>query len=363
VRTHADRLIAAQRLLAGEGAIDAFWFQDPSDIRWLSGFSGSVAQIVLRSSGATLIVDSRYAEQALAQVPDCHVVTGATAAVRETLLGSAVRGCRRVGFDDRRTSVADWQRLKQSIEGQLVGQSSPLSALRSTKDSEEIARIERAARAADLAYSEVRPMLGTLAMTERDVRDELELRMRRYGADAAAYPTIVAAGPNSAFPHHRPTERLIREGDSVVIDVGAEVDGYRSDMTRTVLVGEVESLLSRLYAAVHATQQAIVATVAPGVVAGDLDEMSRELLAEFEDLVAHATGHGVGLDIHESPWLRRDSTEVLQVNHVVTVEPGLYRVGVGGVRIEDLLLVETTGSRALTTSPKDPSCRQSAPMT
>jgi Xaa-Pro aminopeptidase len=134
-------------------------------------------------------------------------------------------------------------------------------------------------------------------------------------------------------------------------------------MTRTVLLGDVDPDLEQMYVAVSTAQRAVVAAVRPGVVAGSLDQLARDSLSEFGDFILHATGHGVGLDIHEAPWLRNGSTDELQVHHVVTVEPGLYRVGVGGVRIEDLLLVEPTGSRTLTTSPKEPSCPQSAPTT
>lgn len=358
---HLDRLNAVRGLF--EDDLDTLLISDPSDVRWASGFRGSVAQLIVRKDGATLIVDPRYGDQAAEQATDCEVLVGASVAARDDLLRTALLESRRTGFDERCTTVGEWRRLCGLIGGELVGKDKPLARLRSVKDSSETAAIEQAAAIADQAYLAVRAMLGTSSMTEQDVRDELEARMRGFGANSAAYPTIVASGPNSALPHHLPTNRRIREGDSVVIDVGAEVDGYRSDMTRTLLIGDVDPSLRRMFDAVLLAQRTVVSAVRPGVVAGSLDHLARDTMSEFGVFIMHATGHGVGLDIHEAPWLRNGSSEVLQEGHVVTVEPGLYRVGVGGVRIEDLLLVESTGSRTFTTSPKDPLCLQSAPTT
>ena len=361
MQTRSQRLTALRTLIESE--VDALLINDPTDVRWATGFSGSAAYLVVHKGGVSLVVDPRYGDQAREQSPECEVLVGATVAARDETLRSVLTGSRKVGFDERTMTVGEWRRLSGLIEGEGVGLDKPLAGLRSVKDATEIEAIERAATIAGRAFQDVRGMVGTSTMTELDIRDELESRMRTYGATGEAYPTIVASGPNAAFPHHRPTERLIREGDSVVIDVGAEVDGYRSDMTRTLLIGDVDPQLKQMFDAVSTAQRAVVAAVRPGVVAGTLDQLARELLSEHGESILHATGHGVGMDIHESPWLRNGSNDVLQVHHVVTVEPGLYRVGVGGVRIEDLLLVEPTGSRTLTTSPKDPSCPQSAPTT
>lgn len=361
MQPHERRLTALWALI--ESDVDALLISDVRDVRWASGFDGSAALLVIRKSGATLIVDPRYGDQAHDQAPQCAVLVGATVTSRDDLLRSLLRGCHKVGFDERRTTVGEWKRLCGLIDCDFIALSGPVATLRSVKDAVEIEAIERAATIASHSFLDVRAMVGVSAMTELDVRDELVSRMRAYGADDEAYPTIVASGPNSAFPHHQPTKRLIQEGDSVVIDVGAEVDGYRSDMTRTLFVGHVDPRLADMFAAVLVAQQTVVEAVRPGVVAGELDRLAREVLCDHEDLILHATGHGVGMDIHEAPWLRSGSRDVLDVHHVVTVEPGLYRVGVGGVRIEDLLLVEPSGSRTLTLSPKDPLCPQSAPTT
>lgn len=185
--------------------------------------------------------------------------------------------------------------------------------------------------------------------------------MRRHGADGPSYETIVATGPNAARPHHRPTDQLLSEGDAVVIDVGGLVDGYHSDMTRTYLLGKVDSVLQTMLDVVSEAQQRGVAAVRAGELPSEIDRICRTFITEagFGPEFVHGTGHGVGLNIHESPWLRAQSNEPLRDGEVVTVEPGVYRVGLGGVRIEDLLLVRAAGSTTLTHTPKDSLCLQS----
>jgi Xaa-Pro aminopeptidase len=236
---------------------------------------------------------------------------------------------------------------------------------RRVKDRGEIARIEFACRCADAALAEVAPTLGD-GLTEADVRTELEYRMRRHGADGPSYDTIVSSGPShSARPHHDPTDRRIIEGDTVVIDVGALVDGYHSDMTRSYVVGEPSREQADLYAVLAAIQQAGLESVAAGVAAADVDAVCRTLAldAGYEEWFLHSTGHGVGLQIHEDPFESPTSTQTLVAGDVVTVEPGLYRVGFGGFRIEDLVEVVDGGRRILTASPKDTPCLPSRPTT
>jgi Xaa-Pro aminopeptidase len=233
--------------------------------------------------------------------------------------------------------------------------------MRRVKTEAEIARMQLAAHATDMALSEVQTMLEnalSFEITERDVRDELEYKMRRFGADGPSYETIVATGVNSVKPHHRPTDAIIREGDSVVIDVGGLVDGYHSDMTRTYLIGQVSPDLAAIHDLVLYAQREGVSAVRPGVSGASVDEICRSIITQAgygADFI-HGTGHGVGLQIHEMPWVRTDFIEPLQCGEVVTVEPGVYRVGVGGVRIEDLILVTATSSQTLTLSQKESLC-------
>ena len=241
-----------------------------------------------------------------------------------------------------------------------------IARLRRIKDDGELARMALAASIADDALAAVAPMLADTP-TEADVRDELEHRMRRLGADGPSYDTIVASGPdNAARPHHETGRRTIVEGDTVIIDVGALVDGYHSDMTRTFVIGEPTTRAARgLRARARAAQLAGLEAIAAGVAARDIDAACRDLFADagYGDWYIHGTGHGVGLDIHEDPFSSTVSSDELLVGDVVTVEPGLYRGGFGGVRIEDLVAVTADGGRRLTHLSKDTPCLPSPPTT
>lgn len=357
----AGRASRAWETVAGSG-VAAVLVVDPLDIRWLTGFTGS-AGIVVLGPRPVLVVDGRYGEQAAEETS----ASGSSAEVVVAQHGSTVDDeavrlvSGAVGFDPAVTTVARTARWRAAGAPALV-EVGGFAALRMVKEPDELARIERAAAITDraLALTEVRP-----GATEEDVRNRLEETMRREGADGPGYGTIVASGPNSALPHHRPTSRDIRLGDAVVIDAGAEVDGYRSDMTRTTGVGAVDPILSSWWEIVAEAQEAGVAAVRPGATGDDVDRAVRLVLDRHGvgEWFVHGTGHGVGLAIHEGPWLRRGSIDVLEEGMVVTVEPGLYRRDVGGVRIEDLLVVTRTASRHLTHSPKDAPCPQSAPTT
>jgi Xaa-Pro aminopeptidase len=224
------------------------------------------------------------------------------------------------------------------------------------KDDGEVARIEAACAIADAALERVSPRLDD-GPTEAAFALELDTEMRRLGADDISFETIVASGPNGSRPHHQPSDRVIERGDLVVLDFGALVDGYHSDMTRTIPVGGADALTDeqrRMVEVVRAAQAAGVAAVAPGVGTGVVDHACREVIAEagWADLYVHGTGHGVGLDIHEDPRVATSVDTPLVPGHVVTVEPGVYRPGHGGVRIEDTVVVTAEGRRALTHAPK-----------
>ena len=232
------------------------------------------------------------------------------------------------------------------------------------KTPEELGKIERAATIADESLAVVLSH-GIIGLTEQDVRDRLDAEMASLGSDAPSFPTIVATGPNGVHPHHEPTGAVIRDGDMVVIDMGATVGGWMSDMTRTVRVGHVSAELDSMHELVLQAQLAGIAAVRPGVTGREVDEAVRVVFraAGVEHEFVHGTGHGVGTVIHEQPILNRSCETALMEGEVVTVEPGLYREGVGGVRIEDLVVVTTTGCRILTRTPKELSCPPSAPTT
>ena len=345
---------------------DALVVFDLNNIRWLTGFTGSAGTLIVRPDEMVFVTDGRYGEQARAQFAAsgaaARVVVGTSAAIMREGMEQALNGARAVAVDPTEVTQAQFETLRGQTSASLVTLGGVVQHLRRRKTAAEIARMRRAAACTDAALAEVERMMSDRP-TERDVRDELEYRMRRHGADGPSYDTIVATGPNGARPHHRPTSTVIEEGHLVVIDVGGLVDGYHSDMTRTYLIGDVDPVLRRMHDVVRESQLAGLAAVRAGVTAGDVDKTCRDIIVDagFGGEFIHSTGHGVGLQIHEQPWVRTGLSEPLQSREVVTVEPGVYREGLGGVRIEDLVVVTDTGCDILTETPKDISCLQLAP--
>jgi Xaa-Pro aminopeptidase len=340
---------------------------DLTNVRWLTGFTGSAGWAVVGPDRLVLGTDGRYADRAADELRaagvEAEIVIERSRPALQARLVEVLRAAQRVAADPHHLTHAAWSELAADVDLQALR--GVVEAERRVKDAAEIERIALAASIATRALAAVAPMLGD-GLTEADVRDELDHRMRRLGADGPSYDTIVAAGPDhAARPHHLPTRRAIEEGDDVVIDVGALVDGYHSDMTRTYVVGEPTSRQQEWFALVADAQAAGLAVVGPGVAAGDVDRAAREVfeLAGVADLFVHGTGHGVGLQIHEDPFEVATSTDVLVEGDVVTVEPGLYRAGVGGCRIEDLVVVTDSGHRNLTSAPKDTPCLPSPPTT
>src|SRR2546421_4419142 len=269
----------------------------------------------------------------------------------------AARGLGRLGLEADSVTWAQQRRFASDVfsEVELVPTEGVIEALRRVKDAGEIARIAEAARIADEALAAVRPLLRQ-GVTEREVALGLDYEMRRLGADGSSFETIVGSGPNGAKPHARPTDRQIAPGELVVIDFGAIVDGYCSDMTRTLCVGEPsEDIALRMAAVVKESQREGVAAVKAGVRGRDVDGTCRAVIADagWGEAFIHGTGHGVGLEIHEAPRVASTSDDGLATGHVVTVEPGVYLAEHGGVRIEDTVVVTDEGCTVLTNAPKD----------
>ncbi|MBA3981941.1 MAG: aminopeptidase P family protein [Acidimicrobiia bacterium] len=360
------RAATVRHTMAAAG-LDALLVSNLSDVRWMTGFGGSNGWVVLTSDTLTLVTDGRYGDQAVDQLTatsaEGDVVVERTIGEIRSRLVQLTAGHTSIGAQAQHLSHAEWSALEDEIA--LQPEPNLLRTARRRKDAAELARMQRAAEIAETALADVAPML-TDEPTEADVRDELEYRMRRCGADGPSYDTIVGSGPEqSARPHHRPNRRRIVEGDNVVIDVGALVDGYHSDMTRTFVIGDPSPEQQHRYEAVLAAQLAGLAAVRAGASSVAVDGACRSLLDErgLGDWFVHGTGHGVGLDIHEDPFLRWiDDTELAE-GEVVTVEPGVYREGSGGVRIEDLVTITADGHRSLTAFPKDSPCLPSRPTT
>lgn len=347
--------------------IDALLVSDLTNIRWLTGFSGSNGWVLLSRDDITLVTDGRYGVQAAHQlaaagVPADVLVGTSGTALLQHLVDLAGRH-RHLGFEADHVSFDQHAKWAAAFGTTLVPAAGLVEAARRTKDPAEVEAIARAAAIADAALAEVAPALGD-GFTEAQVRNRLELRMRELGASGPSYDTIVATGPsNAALPHHRPTDTRIEPGHTLIIDVGALVDGYHSDMTRSFVIGEASAHQRELYDLVLAAQMAGVAAVRPGVTTAELDAACRTVIAEagYGEWFSHGTGHGVGLLIHEDPFINAAGGYTLHAGDVVTVEPGLYREGFGGFRVEDLVVVTTDGCRVLTSSPKGSPCLPSPP--
>ncbi len=351
---HGPRVAAIRSRLPLDNGCDTVLFTDLVDVRWLTGFTGSNGWVVLTPDELVLGTDGRYGERARAETASsaATVIAETSRAKLHERLVQALHSARSVGLDPTSTSHAEWRRLAAEIS--LQPTESPVGRQRRIKDAAEIERMSAAAAAADAALADVEPLLFATVdhpVTEADIRNELEYRMRLHGADDRSYETIVASGPDhAARPHHEASHRRIVEGDTVIIDVGALVDGYHSDMTRSYVIGEPTAEQRRIYALVEASHSAGTAALCAGISARTLDSVCRDVFddAGHLDWYLHGTGHGVGLVIHEPPFHSQVSDDELVAGNVVTVEPGLYRVGFGGFRIEDLLVVTETGSQPLT---------------
>jgi Xaa-Pro aminopeptidase len=347
-----------------EHEVDALIVTTLANVRYLTGFSGSAGVLTVTRDAALLTTDGRYRTQSAEQLEragaasQVDIVVGPVAeqrAAAQLLLGGEA-GTERVGLEaDNVTWNAQltWANL---VDGErLVPTSNAVEALRTRKDEAELARMERAAAIADAALFEVLPLMGQ-GVSEELFTLELDTAMRRGGAESTAFETIVAAGENSAKPHHHPGGRRINQGDPVVVDFGATFEGYRSDMTRTFCVdAEPEGELARIFEVVRTSQAAGADAVRPGVSAKEVDDICRQIIAEagWAERFEHGTGHGVGLDIHEAPTVSQLGTAILAPGFVVTVEPGVYVPGHGGVRVEDTLVVTEDGARPLTRFTKD----------
>ena len=332
-----------------------------TNVRYLTGFSGSAALLLVLPDEIVFLTDGRYGGQAGEQLRDAGVearIEVGNPKDQQAHAIAAVAGIARLGLEAgnvtwarQRAFAAEW-----FPETELVPTEGLVEGLRQVKDAGEVARIEQACTIAGEALAHVRHRL-TERPRERDLAVELDSEMRRLGASGPSFETIVASGPNGAKPHARPGDRVIEAGDLVVIDFGAVVDGYCSDTTRTFVVGDWPSdTARRMYEVVAESQARGVEAVQPDAESAAVDRVCREVIAEagWGDAFLHSTGHGVGLDIHEAPWVAATAGGSLAAGNVVTVEPGVYLPEHGGVRIEDTVVVTADGRRALTTSPKDP---------
>jgi len=333
---------------------DAILITRLPNVRYLTGFTGSNGQVLLHAERGVFLTDGRYTEQSRREVPDFERTT------YSAFPASFADACRdlevsRVGFEAGGVSYKLYRDLSEAAEGvELVPTAEEVERLRWVKEPEEIEMIAGAQAVTDDCFERILAKLAE-GMTEREVALEMELTMRQNGADGLAFDSIVAFGESAAEPHHHPSDRDLRRGDVVKLDFGTLYRGYHSDMTRTVAYGEPPQELREIHDLVKAAQQAGIDAVKAGIPGSEADAASRAVIDEAGrgEQFSHSLGHGVGLEIHEGPTLRAKSEDVLPVGAVVTVEPGVYVPGLGGVRIEDMVEVTETGCRPMPRSTRD----------
>ena len=325
------------------------------NLRYLSGFTGSSGALLILPGRSTLFTDPRYRIQA-AQESTCKIRIAKGPLVLDLLAALSKAGVKRIGYEPARMTCDSFEAIKQRLplRASLEPVTGWIEELRMVKSAEELALIRRSvatnSRAFQQTIAHVKP-----GIRERDLAAELEYRMRRLGAEKASFETIVAAGCRSALPHAQPTAARLSPGDLVVVDMGAFQDGYASDMTRMLSVGAPSAKVKRMYRAVLEAQLAAIDAVRPGVSTVRVDAAARRVLACYglDHVFIHSTGHGLGLEIHEPPRLGKRDLYRLRPGMAITIEPGAYIEGFGGVRIEDTVVVTETGCEILTPTPKD----------
>jgi Xaa-Pro aminopeptidase len=350
--------IAALRKQLQEKELDAFLVSQPENRHYLSGFTGSAGYIIVTPQEALLLVDFRYTEQAGQQAPHCEVqrITGR---LEEDLPGFLSRlGGERWGLESAHVTVALYDKVRPVFEQagiELQGLEGTVEKIRAVKEAGEQEALRKAIRLTDEAFAHflawVRP-----GVTEQEAAWEIEKYIREHGGEGLAFPTIIGGGPNGAKPHHAAGERPLQAGEPIVIDMGAVVDSYHADMTRTICLGQPDERFWTIYNLVLAAQERAEKGIRAGIPCADVDRLARQVIADagYGEQFGHGLGHGVGLATHELPRLSPLATEDLPAGAAVTVEPGIYLPGWGGVRIEDVVLVTEEGAEVLTGTSKEP---------
>lgn len=347
-----SRLTRLRALLAPH-TLDAMLIHKVENRTYLTGFTGSAGVALVTEREALLLVDFRYVEQAAAEAPAWEVVHVPRQAVEILVELIRSRELRRIGFENDGLTYKQFEELGKGLQPVQLVAVDGVDRLRWVKDADELGRIRRAVAIADAGFGHVQRYLRP-GVRERDVAIELEFFMRREGADKEAFETIVASGVRSSLPHGRASLKALESGDFVTLDFGAVVDGYHSDCTRTVVLGGPSARQREIYDLVLTAQEAAVRGIRPGLAGRDADALARRIIADagHAEHFGHGLGHGVGLAIHEGPTLSPREDATLEAGMVVTVEPGVYLPGWGGVRIEDLVVLTTGGCESLTTAPK-----------
>jgi len=354
IRERRERL----RESLGALGLDALLVSSLTNVAYLAGFTGDAASLLVGRGRDVILSDGRFTTQLKQECPDLEAFIRPNTQTMNQAISQVVGslGYRRLGFEAAALSVADHMALLKAMTSvDLVATTERVELLRQIKDESEVAAIREAIRFAEDAFLRTRALLR-IGATEKEIADELEANLRRSGATGSSFPPIVAVGARAALPHARPTETT-RIGDDhfVLIDWGATGRPYKSDLTRVVVTGKVTPEFKKIYRTVLTAQERAIAAIRPGVKAHDVDAEARSVIeqAGFGRFFDHGLGHGLGMDIHEAPRLRKESETILQPGMIVTVEPGIYLPDWGGIRIEDDVLITSEGCEVLTHLPKD----------
>lgn len=337
--------------------IDGVLIESPENRRYFTGFPSSAGILMATKQGSVFVTDSRYIEAAKNQIDCCEVLEQKKQEQQLPALAKQF-GCRCLAFERDRTTVARADKLKK-IFGDICLFDGPavdklIRQLREKKSAQEVKKIKAAQQITELGFEHICAFIRE-GMTEREIALELDFFMLKNGAESLAFETIAASGVNGSKPHAVPSDKEVELGEFITLDFGAAVDGYRSDMTRTLALGEVREKQKHIYETVLAAQAAALRALKPGVACEAADAAARDVIedAGFGDFFGHGTGHGVGIEVHEGPTLSPISTDTLKAGNVVTAEPGIYLPGEFGVRIEDMALITPDGYENLTASPKE----------
>ncbi|EMF0092461.1 aminopeptidase P family protein [Enterococcus hirae] len=337
-----------------EENLDSFLITSPYNLRYLTNFTGTTGLAVITLEKAFFITDFRYTEQAAAQAQGFEIIKNVGPIFEEVADLVQKEGLRELGFEETTVSFLEYSVLEEIIDAQLIPISGMIEELREIKDEEAIAIIEKACSIADLAYDHILKMIQP-GMTEIEVANQLDFYMRSLGASGVSFETIVASGLRSAMPHGVASKKIIEQGDLITIDFGCYYEGYVSDMTRTFAIGDPGEQLKEIYQIVLEAQLAVLEVAKPGVTGKQLDAVARDYITKhgYGEAFGHSTGHGIGLEIHEGPNVSVRAEKQFVPGNIITDEPGIYLPGIGGVRIEDDLLITSDGNRVLTHSPKE----------
>ena len=352
-----NRLQNLRQRLA-EKELDGILVSQPENRYYLSGFDGSTGYLLITAKDAILATDFRYIEQAKTQAPDYEVfrITNDVAAWFPELIAGL--NLKQLGFEGEHVTFALYRRLteilnKAQSQFKLISMNGLVESLRAIKEPEEVELITKAVEISDSAVEHIRDIIH-VGMSEKEVAWEIEKFMREKGSQSLPFDVIVASGPNAALPHAEPSPRAIQSGEAIIIDIGAKVNGYCSDLTRTVCLGAPDNTFNKIYDTVLGTQLTAMATIKGGMTGEEADSLARVVIEEagYGEAFGHGLGHGIGLASHESPRLGPNSSENLVDGMVFTIEPGIYLTGWGGVRIEDVVIMENGRIRVITKARK-----------